>query len=123
MADEIYFVNKFIFFQERNKEDYFYNSLIYIFEHDQNGALGVVVNKMIPIKETKIFETLDLPSNDENKHLLNGGPVDVNKLFVIHDQSDIESSLTVENGLNLTTDMNIIKTIGNGFFKVDEKFF
>ena len=55
MADEIYFVNKFIFFQERNKEDYFYNSLIYIFEHDQNGALGVVVNKMIPIKETKIF--------------------------------------------------------------------
>ena len=42
MADEIYFVNKFIFFQERNKEDYFYNSLIYIFEHDQNGALGVV---------------------------------------------------------------------------------
>ena len=115
MADEIYFVNKFIFFQERNKEDYFYNSLIYIFEHDQNGALGVVVNKMIPIKETKIFETLDLPANDENKHLLNGGPVDVNKLFVIHDQNDIESSLTVENGLNLTTDMDIIKTIGNGF--------
>ena len=95
MADEIYFVNKFIFFQERNKEDYFYNSLIYIFEHDQNGALGVVVNKMIPIKETKIFETLDLPANDDNKHLLNGGPVDVNKLFVIHDQNDIESSLTV----------------------------
>ena len=92
MADEIYFVNKFIFFQERNKEDYFYNSLIYIFEHDQNGALGVVVNKMIPIKETKIFETLDMPANDDNKHLLNGGPVDVNKLFVIHDQSDIESS-------------------------------
>ena len=57
MADEIYFVNKFIYFQERNKEDYFYNSLIYIFEHDQNGALGVVVNKMIQIKETKIYET------------------------------------------------------------------
>ena len=121
MEDQIFFDNKFIFFQERNKEDYFYNSLIYIFEHDQNGALGVVVNKMIPIKETKIFETLDLPTNNDNKHLLNGGPVDVNKLFVIHDQNDIESSLTVENGLNLTTDMDIIKTIGNGFFKGNYK--
>tara|TARA_B100001939_G_scaffold106327_1_gene91884 strand:- start:120 stop:677 length:558 start_codon:yes stop_codon:yes gene_type:complete len=121
MADEIYFVNKFIFFQERNKNDYFYNSLIYIFEHDKNGALGIVVNKVIPIKETKIFETLDLPSNEENKHLLNGGPVDINKLFVIHDQKNIESSLTVKDGLNLTTDIDVIKSIGNGFFKGNYK--
>ena len=37
MSEENFFVNKFLYFQEKNQEDYFYNSLIYIFEHNANG--------------------------------------------------------------------------------------
>ena len=47
MEEQIFFENKFIFFQEKNNEDFFYGSLIYIFEHNQNGAIGVIVNKII----------------------------------------------------------------------------
>ena len=52
MSEENFFVNKFLFFQEKNQNDYFYNGLVYIFEHNKNGALGVVMNKIIPISET-----------------------------------------------------------------------
>ena len=39
MSEDNFFVNKFLYFQEKNQNDYFYNSLIYIFEHNQQGAL------------------------------------------------------------------------------------
>ena len=55
MEDQIFFDNKFIFFQEKNKEDFFYGSLVYIVEHNSNGAIGIVVNKLISIDENQIY--------------------------------------------------------------------
>ena len=59
MSEENFFVNKFLYFQEKNQDDYFYNSLIYIFEHNKNGALGIVMNKVIPISENIIFKSIE----------------------------------------------------------------
>ena len=93
MSEENFFVNKFLYFQEKNQNDYFYNSLIYIFEHNQQGALGIVMNKVIPISENIIFKSLKINADIERKNLLNGGPVDMNKLFVIHNQPKHKESL------------------------------
>ena len=60
MSEDNFFVNKFLYFQEKNQKDYFYNSLIYIFEHNQQGALGIVMNKVIPISENTIFKSLKI---------------------------------------------------------------
>ena len=62
MSEEKFFVNKFLYFQEKNQDDYFYNSLIYIFEHNEDGALGIVMNKVIPISENIIFKTISFLS-------------------------------------------------------------
>tara|TARA_B100001057_G_scaffold361707_1_gene364176 strand:+ start:143 stop:700 length:558 start_codon:yes stop_codon:yes gene_type:complete len=117
MSEENFFVNKFLYFQEKNQEDYFYNSLIYIFEHNANGALGIVMNKVIPISENIIFKSLNIDTDKERKNLLNGGPVDMNKLFVIHDQTDQAESLNVEQGLSLTSSLDVLENIGKGTFK------
>tara|TARA_A100001388_G_C28774994_1_gene506747 strand:+ start:7285 stop:7842 length:558 start_codon:yes stop_codon:yes gene_type:complete len=117
MSEENFFVNKFLFFQEKNQNDYFYNSLVYIFEHNKNGALGVVMNKIIPISEEKIFKSLNIDTFNDKKHILNGGPVDINKLFVIHNIKNEKESLTVKNGLNLTSSIEVLKSIGKGNFK------
>ena len=116
MSEEKFFVNKFLYFQEKNQDDYFYNSLIYIFEHNKDGALGIVMNKVIPISENIIFKTLKIDTDFERKNLLNGGPVDMNKLFVIHNQHDQTESLNVENGLSLTSSIDVLENIGNGSF-------
>tara|TARA_B100000287_G_scaffold433117_1_gene494045 strand:- start:660 stop:1217 length:558 start_codon:yes stop_codon:yes gene_type:complete len=116
MSKENFFVNKFLFFQEKNQNDYFYNALVYIFEHNENGALGVVMNKIIPISEEKIFKSLNIKTLNEKKNILNGGPVDINKLFVIHNSNADKESLNVENGLNLTSSIEVLKNIGKGNF-------
>ena len=82
MEDQIFFDNKFIFFQEKNKEDFFYGSLVYIVEHNSNGAIGIVVNKLISIDEHQIYKSLGIKNNNNHKSLINGGPVDINKLFI-----------------------------------------
>ena len=116
MSEDNFFVNKFLYFQEKNQNDYFYNSLIYIFEHNQQGALGIVMNKIIPISESTIFKSLKINTEVDKKNLLNGGPVDTNKLFVIHNQPSQEESLIVPNGLSLTSSIDVIESIGNGTF-------
>ena len=116
MSEENFFVNKFLYFQEKNQNDYFYNSLIYIFEHNKNGALGIVMNKVIPISENIIFKSLKIKTEIKRKNLLNGGPVDMNKLFVIHNQKMHKESLIVQNGLCLTSNIDFIQSIGNGKF-------
>ena len=116
MSEENFFVNKFLYFQEKNPNDYFYNSLIYIFEHNKQGALGIVMNKVIPISENIIFKSLKINADIERKNLLNGGPVDMNKLFVIHNKTDHKESLVVENGMCLTSSIEGIESIGNSTF-------
>ena len=116
MSEDNFFVNKFLYFQEKNQNDYFYNSLIYIFEHNQQGALGIVMNKIIPISESTIFKSLKIKTEVDKKNLLNGGPVDMNKLFVIHNQPSQKESLIVPNGLSLTSSIDVIESIGNGTF-------
>ena len=116
MSEENFFVNKFLYFQEKNQKDYFYNSLIYIFEHNQQGALGIVMNKVIPISENTIFKSLKINADVDKKNLLNGGPVDMNKLFVIHNESSHKESLVVPNGLCLTSSIDVIESIGNRKF-------
>ena len=116
MSEENFFVNKFLYFQEKNPNDYFYNSLIYVFEHNQQGALGIVMNKVIPISENIIFKSLKINADVDRKNLLNGGPVDMNKLFVIHNESAHKESLIVPSGLCLTSSIDVIESIGNGSF-------
>tara|TARA_B100001989_G_scaffold251110_1_gene229579 strand:- start:6253 stop:6810 length:558 start_codon:yes stop_codon:yes gene_type:complete len=116
MSEENFFVNKFLYFQEKNQNDYFYNSLIYVFEHNQQGALGIVMNKVIPISENIIFKSLKINADVDRKNLLNGGPVDVNKLFVIHNESAHKESLVVPSGLCLTSSIDVIESIGTGSF-------
>ena len=71
MSNQNFFVNKFLYFLDKNTEDFFYDSLIYIFEHDQNGALGIIINKTIDIGEDKIFNSLNIESlkNKSKKNL------------------------------------------------------
>lgn len=122
MEEQIFFENKFIFFQEKNNEDFFYGSLIYIFEHNQNGAIGVIVNKLISIDENQIFKSLGLTTSSKKKSLLNGGPVDINKLFIIHNKTSHKESILTSAGIGLTSNIELIKTVHNDDALINYKF-
>lgn len=94
----------------------FTGALTYICEHNEEGAMGVIINRPIKIGLNDILTQLDLPEIDEPQLIYWGGPVQEDRGFIIHtaeNDSDQrwESSMEVVKGIRLTTSKDIIKAI------------
>lgn len=96
----------------------FSRSLTYICEHNDKGALGLVVNRPSQMTVSALFKSLDLWLSARRLGrtlVLNGGPVQTNRGFVLHQPvGDWKSSLTVAEGVALTTSMDILEAVGKG---------
>jgi putative transcriptional regulator len=89
-----------------------------MWEHNSEGALGLVINLPIKMRMTDIFEQLgltDLRMSTDNPFILSGGPVETDKGFVLHDADPRwPSSLAVTENLSITTSRDILAAIGRG---------
>lgn len=96
----------------------FSRSLTYICEHNDNGALGVVVNRPSDMTVSVLFKSLNLPLAARRLGrtlVLNGGPVQTDRGFVLHQPvGEWKATLAVENGVALTTSMDILEAVGKG---------
>lgn len=102
-------------------EDPNFNSTVtYICEHNTEGALGIVINRPMPLKLGGLFEQLDLQDADERAisfPVLDGGPVARERGFVLHSSScEYESSVAVSDEIHLTLSRDVLDAIaaGNG---------
>lgn len=96
----------------------FHRTVILICEHNENGALGVVINKPAEVKFGEIAQSLKLTCPNpktQNQPVYEGGPVNRECGFVIHSGAvKFQSSIQVNNEITLTTSKDIIKQITNG---------
>lgn len=96
----------------------FSRSLTYICEHNENGALGLVVNRPSDMTLSSLFKRLDLPLAGRRlgrTPVLAGGPVQTDRGFVLHQPvGEWKSTLPVEQRLGLTTSMDILEAVGKG---------
>jgi putative transcriptional regulator len=96
----------------------FSRSLTYICEHNEKGALGVVVNRPSDMTVSSLFKSLDLPLAARRlgrSLVLNGGPVQTDRGFVLHQPvGEWKSSLPVADGVALTTSLDILEAVGKG---------
>ena len=68
-------------------DPYFSKSLIYIAEHNDQGALGIIVNRPIDMSLATLFEKIDVPFETlgmANLPIFFGGPVQTDRGFVLH---------------------------------------
>lgn len=96
---------------------FFARSLTYICEHNETGAMGVVVNQPLAIDLANILDHLDLPSPTESvgQPIMAGGPVQVDHGFVLHSGGgDWDSTLEVSADISLTTSKDILAAIAQG---------
>ena len=99
-------------------DPYFAKSLTYICEHNDQGALGVVVNRPIDLSLQALFERINLKL--ESDHLRDipvyfGGPVQTDRGFVLHQPlGDWHSTLKVCDSVGLTTSKDILEAVGKG---------
>lgn len=123
-ASAIDLTNQFLIAMPGMAEEMFAGSVIYLCEHTPQGALGIVVNKPVDIKLGDLFEKVDLrldrPELAEAPVYF-GGPVQTERGFVLHEPLGGEgeaggygSSLTVPDGLQMTTSKDVLEALSLG---------
>ena len=99
-------------------DPYFAKTLTYVCEHNDQGALGLVVNRPIDMTLQALFERLSLSISDavlSEAPIYFGGPVQTDRGFVLHEPAgDWQSTLRVREMIGLTTSKDILEAVGRG---------
>ncbi len=99
-------------------DPYFSKTLTYVCEHNDQGALGVVVNRPIDMTLQALFERLSLTLKHKDLSdapIYFGGPVQTDRGFVLHEPAgNWQSTLRVGDTVGLTTSKDILEAVGRG---------
>ena len=120
----------------------FAKSVVYLCEHSERGAMGLIINKPGELSLKHLFDKVELPLHREDllqSNVLHGGPVQTERGFVLHEpmlEADLEdsekpapapspeadsksnsiyaSTLSVPGGLAMTTSKDVLEAMSNG---------
>lgn len=98
-------------------DPHFARSLTFICEHNDQGALGLVVNRPTDITLSRLLEQIDITINDERCRALPihyGGPVQVDRGFVLHRPLGQWQSTLAIGELGLTSSKDILDAVARG---------
>ena len=130
MADDaqpINLTNHFLIAMPGIVDGTFSRSVVYVCEHSQRGALGLIINKPGDISLADLFERVDLPLSRPElgaQPVFQGGPLQTERGFVLHDpivaeglapdQTVYASTLAVPGGLEMTTSKDVLEARSSG---------
>ncbi len=100
----------------------FAGTVVYLCEHNEKGALGLVINKPIDIKLKSLFQKVELQleiTELAEQPVYFGGPVQTERGFVLHDkrpedQAPYNSTLSIPGGLAMTTSKDVLEALADG---------
>ncbi len=108
-------------------DESFSRSVVYLCEHSERGALGLVINKPSDMTLKSLFDKVDLPLRREDLSqvpVFQGGPVHTERGFVLHDslkpeddtsnESVYASTMTIPGGLEMTTSRDVLEALSTG---------
>lgn len=96
----------------------FARTLTFICEHNDQGALGVVVNRPTDLTLSRLLEQVNIPAYEERCKSVRvhfGGPVQVDRGFVLHRPvGQWQSTLSVSGEIGLTTSKDVLESVARG---------
>ena len=107
--------------QNDNTDSRFYKSVVILLEHDERGAIGFAINKLLGEYPLSSLVTNNNKIKNSDKKKLDkvtlpifwGGPLDGNKIFVLHSNDYVGKSTKVYNSLSVSNDLKILIDISN----------
>ena len=110
------FSNHFIISMPHMNDPIFSKSLIYICEHDNDGAMGLIINKpMISENAADIIQQTGLAQIEPLPDIYFGGPVNLEMGLILHDANyNIEGTLTISKSVALSSNKQIVLDLKNG---------
>ncbi|HZX32031.1 MAG TPA: YqgE/AlgH family protein [Rhodocyclaceae bacterium] len=114
--DAVNLTDNFLIAMPAMTDPYFAQSLVYVCEHNENGALGIIVNRPIDMNLASLFEKIELPLEHQELSELPvyfGGPVQLDRGFVLHRPvGQWQSTLAVNGNVGLTSSRDILAAVG-----------
>jgi putative transcriptional regulator len=113
-----YLTNHFLIAMPAMDDPNFAQTVTLICEHSERGALGIIINRTLSMTLGEVFEQLGIDaqrSKVNEQPVLQGGPVQTERGFVLHSPSgQWESSLPFSERMHLTTSRDILDALGAG---------
>ncbi|MDP3833996.1 MAG: YqgE/AlgH family protein [Hydrogenophaga sp.] len=115
--------NHFLIAMPGLSDELFGRSVVFMCEHSERGALGLVINKPSDILLPRLFEKVDLPMGRDDLlelPVFQGGPVQTERGFVLHEavsgegESVYASTLSIPGGLEMTTSKDVLEAMASG---------
>lgn len=97
-------------------DSFFYHAVIYLCEHDEDGAMGIIINRPTRIMLSELLNHLHVDNQADwvsRYAVLFGGPVQKDQGMVLHDGGDHwKSSVAIDDDIFLTTSSDILQQLG-----------
>ena len=124
-ASRIDLTNQFLIAMPGMADETFAGAVVYLCEHNEKGALGLVINKPIDIKLRNLFENVELKLDRADlagladQPVYFGGPVQTERGFVLHHKQGeggvpYNSTLSIPGGLEMTTSKDVLEAMAGG---------
>ncbi len=128
-GDQIYFdlriikhnmdlTNQFLIAMPGLHDPQFYKSVTYICQHNQDGTLGITINRPISMKLSDLLAYMQIKLEDKkisDYPVYAGGPVEVNQGFILHSNDKTwQYSLIINKEYVLSSSKDVLQAIAAG---------
>lgn len=118
MKQATYLTDQFIIAMPNLADPNFFHTVAYLCQHNEDGALGIVINRSTDMKLGEIFKQMDInvtaPASAETP-VFAGGPVQQERGFVVHTSGgDWHATMAVSDTISLTTSRDVLEAIAAG---------
>ena len=118
MSESGYLTNQLLIAMPTMDDPNFAQTVALICDHNARGALGLILNKPLPMRMSEIFEQLEIELASgplSERQVLRGGPMQTDRGFVVHRAGgEWNSTLKVSDSLHVTTSRDILAAMARG---------
>src|SRR6195256_5135278 len=118
ISESGYLTNQLLIAMPAMGDPNFAQTVALVCDHSSRGALGLILNKPLPMRMSEIFEQLEIelatgPLRD--RQVLRGGPMQTDRGFVVHRAGgEWDSTLKVSDIIHVTTSRDILAAMARG---------
>jgi len=118
MTEPTYLTDQFLIAMPGLTDPNFFHSVTYICEHNEHGAMGIVINQSVPLTVGQLVYSLGKECDNSAtmlQQVYRGGPVDTDCGFVLHSPvGKWKSSITVTDNIALSSSSDLVDTLATG---------
>ena len=110
--------NHFLIAMPSLEDPNFDHTVTYICAHNDEGAMGIVINRPLDFDLGEVLSQMDLETHDQritDQPVYQGGPVQTDRGFVLHRPArDWNSTIKVTTDIGVSTSRDILEAISDG---------